>query len=72
MRVTVIAKAGSKAPGIDPQPDGSLIVRVRERAIDGAANDAITRALASRYDIAPSRVHLIRGTTTKTKIFEIG
>ncbi len=70
MRITVTVKPGSKSPGIEQSGD-SLIVRVRERAIEGSANDAVARAIAEHYDVAPSRVHLIRGARSRTKVFEV-
>lgn len=72
LRITVKAKPGSKVPGIDELADGTLVVRVRERAIDGAANDAVAKALAKRYKVARSKVRLIRGDTSKLKLFEVG
>lgn len=72
MRVSVIVKPGSKSPGIEVRADGSLVVKVRERAIEGAANDAVTKALAHHYEVAPSRVVLFRGGSSRSKVFEIG
>ena len=71
MRITVTVKPGSKSPGIEQNGD-TLIVRVRERAIEGAANEAVIRAIAEHYGVAPSRVTLLRGATSRTKVFEVG
>ncbi len=70
MRISVTVKPGSKAPGIEQSGD-TLIVRVRERAIEGAANEAVIRAIAAHYGVAPSRVTLLRGATSRTKVFEV-
>jgi len=68
--VTVAAKAGSKVPGV--AWDGArLIVRVRERAHEGKANEAFRKALAEALGIAPSRVTLMRGQQSKDKLFAI-
>ena len=69
-RVAVTVKPGSKNPGIEATADG-LIVRVRERAIEGAANDAVIKALAEHFDVAPSRVTLVRGDRSRTKLFDV-
>lgn len=69
-RIAVTVKPGSKAPGIEQHPDG-LIVRVRERAVEGAANAACVRALAQHFGVAPSRVTLLHGAQSRTKLFEI-
>lgn len=71
MRVTVKAKPGSKKEFIRQEPTGEFVVAVHERAVDGAANEAIAEALAGFFDIAPSKVTLIRGHTGKVKVFEI-
>ena len=69
-RVTALVKPGSKAPGIEADGD-RLVVRVRERAIEGAANDACVRAIAAHYGVAPARVTLVHGARSRTKLFEI-
>ncbi len=69
-RVAVTVKPGSKHSAVETGAAG-LLLRVRERAIDGAANDACIRALAAHFDVAPSRVTLIRGARSRSKLFEI-
>jgi len=48
-----------------------LILRVRERAIEGAANAACIRALADAYGVAPSAVTLVAGARSRHKRFTI-
>jgi uncharacterized protein YggU (UPF0235/DUF167 family) len=71
MRVTVTVKPGSKVAGIESTEDG-LLLRVRERAVDGAANDACIRALAKHFKLAPSRITLVRGARSRKKLFDVG
>lgn len=66
----VLVKPGSKKPGITRE-GGQLVVRVRERAVEGAANAACLRALAREYGVAPSRVRLIGGVRSRQKRFAI-
>lgn len=70
MTVAAKVKPGSKQPGLAVE-DGSLILRVRERAVEGAANEACIRALADALDVAPSRVRLLRGAHSRAKVFRI-
>jgi len=70
LRVEVKVKPGSKKPGIE-EKDGQLTVRVREQAREGAANDAVLRALARHFGVPPSAVELVRGQSSRTKLFEI-
>jgi uncharacterized protein YggU (UPF0235/DUF167 family) len=69
-RIVVIAKPRSKTPGVTISPRG-VIVAVRERPLEGAANEACRRALANAIGIAPSRVTLVRGARSKEKLFRI-
>ena len=71
MKIFIKAKAGAKHPGVKKIGAAHFSVAVKEPAHDGRANAAIARALADHFDIAPSRVRLIRGHTGKEKTFEI-
>jgi len=46
-------------------------LRVRERAVEGAANEACIRALAAALGVARSSVELVRGERSRQKIFVI-
>lgn len=54
----------SEAAGLH---NGSLRVRLAARPIDGAANEALRRWLADSLQIAPSRIQLLRGQTSRRK-----
>lgn len=51
--------------------EGRVILRVRERAIEGAANEACVRALAQALGVPRSRVTLLRGARSRDKRFDI-
>jgi hypothetical protein len=68
--IDVVVKPGSRKPGLSSE-DGALVLRVRERAIEGAANDACLRALAQAYGVAPSAVSLVGGLRNRHKRFAI-
>ena len=70
MKVAVVVKPGSRKPGIAVE-NGELVLRVRERAIEGAANQACIEALAKEFKVAPSKVTLTRGARSKHKVFTI-
>jgi uncharacterized protein YggU (UPF0235/DUF167 family) len=70
--VSARVKAGSsKGPLVEVDADGGLVVYVRQRALEGAANDAVVRLVAAHFDVAPSRVTIRRGHTSKRKILEV-
>jgi uncharacterized protein YggU (UPF0235/DUF167 family) len=47
------------------------VIRVRERALENAANRACIEALAAALRVPPSSVTLVRGTASRHKMFEI-
>jgi uncharacterized protein YggU (UPF0235/DUF167 family) len=57
--------------GVGGSYDGQLVVRVRERAVDGSATDAVTASLAAAFSVTQRSVVCIRGAISRTKIFEI-
>lgn len=68
--IDVVVKPGSHKPGLSSE-NGTLVLRVRERAIEGAANAACIRALAEAYGVAPSALSIVRGTRSRRKRFAI-
>jgi uncharacterized protein YggU (UPF0235/DUF167 family) len=70
--VSVRVKPGSrKGPLVEVGPDGELTVYVPERAVDGAANDAVVKLLAEHFDVPRSRVELVSGRTSRLKRFRV-
>ena len=47
--------------------DGVLRVRVAAAPSGGAANESLTRLLAAALDVAPSRVRVLLGASSRTK-----
>jgi len=54
-----------------PNDDGSLTVYTKAPAVEGRANAAAAKLLAKHFGVAPSKVKLVRGATSKYKVFEI-
>jgi uncharacterized protein YggU (UPF0235/DUF167 family) len=51
--------------------DGRLLAKVRVKPEDGKANEAVRALLARALGLAPSRVELLRGATSREKQFQI-
>jgi hypothetical protein len=51
--------------------DGVLIARVCAPPLEGRANQALCRLIASRLDIAPSRVAVVRGERSREKLIRV-
>ncbi len=85
IRITVRAKPGShrpsvtrlRLPAVTTQPARpaselpELLVRVRAKAVDGAANIAITDAVAKALGLRRSAVTLARGTRSRVKLLDL-
>ena len=51
--------------------DGVLTIYTKAPAIEGRANAAAVKLLAKHFSVAPSKVKLVRGATSKYKVFEV-
>ena len=72
MDVTVRVKPGSKkGPLVQPAIDGSLLVYVREPAVEGKANKAVEELLADYYNVPKGNVQMISGQKSRLKHFKI-
>ena len=68
MRITVQVKPGSKkGPLVEAQPDGSLVVFIKERAVDGAANEGLIKVLAAHFRCRKSDIEIESGHTSRIK-----
>lgn len=63
-----MVKPGSKkGPLVEQQGDGSLTVFIPQRAIDGAANEALIALLANHFEVSKSKVTIESGFTSRMK-----
>ena len=51
--------------------DGVLTIYTKAPAIEGRANAVAAKLLAKHFGVAPSKVKLVRGATSKYKVFEV-
>ncbi len=65
------ATPGARRNALEAQPDGTLRAWVRAPAEDGKANAAIASLLAAALGVAPSRIALIKGHSTRDKLFRL-
>ena len=72
MLVMVTLKPNSKhREEIVMGDDGSLTIFTKAPAVEGKANEAAARLLAKYYGVSKSRIRLVRGHTSKHKVFEV-
>lgn len=73
IRLTVRVKPGAsrnKVRGSFGDPP-ALVVAVSEPAIDGRASTAVCRAIAEALGVSLSKVSIVMGQTSRTKVVEI-
>jgi uncharacterized protein YggU (UPF0235/DUF167 family) len=51
--------------------DGRLLAKVRAKPQDGKANLAVLALVASALGVAPSKLELLRGATSREKLLQI-
>ncbi len=72
MKISVYIKPSSRhREEVVKNDDETLTVYTKAPAIEGRANAAVIKLLAKHFKVAPSKVKLTRGATSKYKIFEI-
>ena len=61
----------SKRPRVEESIKGALRVFVSEAPERGKANQAVRRAIADHFGVPRSHVTLVRGETTRDKLFRV-
>ena len=51
--------------------DGKLLAKVRAKPEDGKANAAVVALVAQALGLAASRLHLLRGATSREKVLKV-
>lgn len=51
--------------------EGRITVKVRTKPEDGKATTAVLALIAQALEVAPSKVELLRGATSREKLFRI-
>ena len=71
MRIEVQVKPGAKKEEVVSLDARSFKVSVKERAVEGRANEAVRDALAEHFKVSKSRVQIAGGLKSKIKLFDI-
>jgi uncharacterized protein YggU (UPF0235/DUF167 family) len=76
--VSVRVKPGASRPKVGGQygdrsadRSATLVVSVAPRAVDGAATEAVLKAVAKAFGLRPADVSLVTGLTSRTKVLEL-
>jgi uncharacterized protein (TIGR00251 family) len=71
MRVLIHVRPGSVRTGVGGGHGDALVVRVRERAVDGEANRAVVDALARALGLHRRAVTIVTGEHSRRKLVEL-
>jgi uncharacterized protein YggU (UPF0235/DUF167 family) len=71
MKISVKVKPQGRQDKVERIGLDSYTVWVKAKAQEGRANQAVVRVLAEYFDIAKSKITLVKGARSKEKIFII-
>ena len=70
-KLAVRVQARARRDEIAGERAGGLLVRVTAPPVEGKANAAVCRLLAERLGLAPGRIAVVRGASSRDKLIEI-
>jgi uncharacterized protein (TIGR00251 family) len=71
IRLSVKVQPRSSRPGVEETGRGEFKVRVKAAPDKGRANAEVIELLAEHFDVPPSRIKIVRGEISRTKIIVI-
>jgi uncharacterized protein YggU (UPF0235/DUF167 family) len=71
MTLSARVTPGAKKTAIEQTADGTWKIRLRARAVEGAANAALVEQLAEWLDVPKSHIRLVRGQSSRQKVLAI-
>jgi len=71
MKIFVKAKPGAREELVERIDENNFDVSVHAPPVKGLANQAIIKAVAQYFKVAPSRVRIVSGFTSRQKVLEI-
>ncbi len=71
MRINVRVIPRAKINRVEVQPDGTLRVHTTTAPTDGKATNDVIKMLAEHYGVPKTSIKLVRGATSRDKVFEI-
>ena len=72
LRITVRVRPGASRTHVGgTYGDGQLVVAVNAPPVDGAANEAVLKAVAEAFSVRPRDVVLVSGHQGRTKVLDL-
>ncbi len=70
IKVRVIPRA-KKTEIVATLADGTLKIKLKAPPVDGKANEELVRFLSEEFDVAKSKIEIVRGEKGRNKVIEI-
>ena len=70
MKIKVKVKPNSKTEELDREGD-SFILKVKEPAREGKANQAVIKLLAEHFSVPKNQVRILSGFKSRNKVIEV-
>lgn len=70
-RLEVRVKPNAKVAGLEEQPDGTWIARVKAAPVEGKANEALIALVADHFGVRKAQVMIRVGASGRLKQLEI-
>ncbi len=71
MKISVNVKPNAKQVKIERLNESHFLIRVKEKPQEGKANRAVIKVLAEYFGIPQTDVALVKGQSSREKVFEI-
>ena len=71
MKISVKVKPNARQEKIERINESHFLIRVKEKPQEGKANKAVIKALSEYFEVPQSRIVLLKGQSSKEKIFKI-
>jgi len=70
-RLEIRVKPNAKTAGLEVQPDGTWIAKVKAPPVDGKANEALIALVAEHFGVRKAQVTIRVGSSGRLKQLEI-
>lgn len=71
VKIVVKVKPNSKQNLVEKTAESTYSVRVKEKALEGRANEAVVAVLSEYFRTPKSRISVIKGSKSRNKVVEI-
>lgn len=71
MKINVRVIPRAKINQVEVQPDGLVRVHTTTAPTDGKATNDVIKMLAKYYNVPKTSIKLVRGATSRDKVFEL-